>query len=251
MAHYITSDALQPFAHGFFGRDGGVSSGIYASLNCGVGSDDNAAFVQQNRKIVCAALQAERIITQYQVHSSRVVTITDANQAQEKADAMVTALPGLAIGVLTADCGPLLFADNRNKVIGCAHAGWKGALLGVIASTITAMEALGAEREHIAATLGPCIAQASYQVDNGFMQPFLEKDKRYNTCFVPCFEAPETHHRFDLKGFIRMQLEAEKLGQVEILPHDTYTLPEQFFSFRRTTHNNEPDYGRQISAICI
>jgi YfiH family protein len=231
-------------AHGFFTREGGVSGGIYASLNLGAGSQDDPQKVAENRIRVEAEIGG-RLVTQYQVHSAKVVTVTSGDE-REEADAMVTATPGLALGILTADCGPVLFADAQAGVIGAAHAGWKGAHGGVLENTVSAMEALGATRNHITAAIGPCIAQASYEVGPEFREKFTQADAAFFQ------SSPRAgHYLFDLAGYIRMKLHDCGLHKMDCLAMDTYEDEARFFSFRRTTHRGEPDYGRQVSVIVL
>ena len=237
--------------HGYFTRAGGISQGIYRGLNVGLGSNDERDNVKENRRRVAAwfDLPVERLATVHQVHSPDVVTIgPDYDGRRPAADAMVTATPGIALGVLAADCGPILFADPENRVIGAAHAGWKGALTGVLENTIDAMEALGAVRDNIVACLGPSISQASYEVGPEFVERFLAYDPSYERYFIASPSAG--HAMFDLPGLTVERLKnagvrAESLGLC------TYPDSERFFSYRRTTHKKEPDYGRQISAISI
>lgn len=252
----ITADALSALPgirHGFFTRQGGVSEGIYASLNCGVGSADDRAHVLENRARVAAELgvPAGRLATPYQVHSPDVVIVDQvwATGDGPKADAVVTNRPGIAIGVGTADCGPVLFADGAAGVIGAAHAGWKGAFTGVLEATVTAMESLGARRERIVAVLGPTISKSAYEVGPEFRARFLEADAANAAWFTPS-ERPD-HHQFDLPAFIGMRLRTAGLGTVGDLALCTYADPARFFSYRRTTHAGEPDYGRLLHAITI
>lgn len=239
--------------HAYFTREGGVSEGLYASLNGGLGSDDEAGRVAENRRRMCASLglPETNLASLYQIHSVDVVVVTEAPVASErpKADAMVTRVPGLALGIATADCGPILFADPRNGVVGAAHAGWKGALGGVVSTTITAMEALGAERRSIVAVLGPTIHQPSYEVGNDLRDRFEAEVPGASLYFASGSRAG--HSQFDLPGFILWRLEQEDLGQTASLGLCTYADPVRFYSFRRTTHREEPDYGRLISAIAI
>jgi YfiH family protein len=236
-------------AHGFFGRTGGVSTGIYDSLNCGPGSGDELAAVTQNRSRVAARMTGE-LITLYQIHSDRtVVVLTSWNENRPQADAMVTATPGIALGILTADCAPVLFADPQARVIGAAHAGWKGALGGVIESALAAMETLGADRSRIAAAIGPCIAQDSYEVGAEFRERFAHVDSANGRFFRASDKAD--HFRFDLENYVVHRLAGAGLANVHALNADTYTREADFFSFRRTTHRGERNYGRQISAIAL
>ncbi len=237
--------------HGFFTRQGGVSKGIYEGLNVGLGSRDMRDDVVENRRRVAGYFgqPLERLATVNQVHSPDVITV-DAAYAGERpsADALVTATPGVVLGVLAADCGPILFADPKNRVVGAAHAGWKGALFGVAENTITAMIALGAERQSILACLGPSIAKASYEVGPEFFARFMDEDQRFAAFFSPSQKAG--HYQFDLPGLTTERLR-EAGVTAENLDMDTYPDPERFFSYRRTTHAGEPDYGRQISAIAL
>ncbi|MCO6185471.1 peptidoglycan editing factor PgeF [Rhizobium sp. L1K21] len=237
--------------HGFFTRKGGVSAGIYSGLNVGLGSEDDRQNVAQNRARVAAWFGAapEKLATVHQVHSPDVVTVDDAYDGDRpKADAMVTATPGVVIGILTADCGPILFLDPEARVAGATHAGWKGALTGVLESTVEAMERLGAKRENIRAVLGPSISVDNYEVGPEFVERFIAQDPTYERFFAPSRRAG--HAMFDLPALTLARLAdagvtAEKTG------HCTYSDEERFFSYRRTTHRKEPDYGRQISAIML
>jgi YfiH family protein len=236
-------------AHGFFSREGGVSTGLYESLNCGPGSRDDPAAVAENRHRVAQALMpGAELKSLSQVHSA-TVHVLPAWEAKPEGDAMVTATPGLALGILTADCAPVLFADARARVIGAAHAGWKGALGGVLEATVAAMETLGARRQDIHAAIGPCISQANYEVGFDFRDRFLEAGGlRMRRFFVPSDK--EGHYRFDLEGYAAWRLEAIGIT-AERLGICTYPPENGYFSFRRTTHRGEPDYGREISAIVL
>ncbi|MFL5193761.1 MAG: peptidoglycan editing factor PgeF [Microvirga sp.] len=238
--------------HAFFTRQGGVSDGIYASLNGGIGSSDEPAKVQENRRRMAAALGAKHdaLISVHQVHSPDAVIVEGPWRGERpKADAMVTATPGLALGITTADCGPVLFADAEARVIGAAHAGWRGAVTGVLESTLTAMERLGARREKIVAVLGPTISQNAYEVGPDFIRRFAEEAPGHVRFFREA-EKPD-HAMFDLPGFIGARLEAAGVGEFTNLGLCTYSDEERFFSYRRTTHRKEPDYGRLISAITL
>jgi polyphenol oxidase len=238
--------------HAFFTRQGGVSDGIYASLNGGIGSSDEPAKVQENRGRMAAALGAKHdaLISVHQVHSPDAVIVEGPWRGERpKADAMVTATPGLALGITTADCGPVLFADAEARVIGAAHAGWRGAVTGVLESTLTAMERLGARREKIVAVLGPTISQNAYEVGPDFIRRFAEEVPGHMRFFREA-EKPD-HAMFDLPGFIGARLEAAGVGEFTNLGLCTYSDEERFFSYRRTTHRKEPDYGRLISAITL
>lgn len=245
----LTHPALAGTAHGFLGRRGGVSTGIHAGLNVGWGSEDDPAATAENRaRAVAAVLPGATLTCAYQVHSADVVTVTEPwpEAGRPRADALVTDRPGVLLGILTADCAPVLFADREAGVIGAAHAGWKGAIGGVTDATIAAMEALGASRSRIAAGIGPCIAQASYEVDEVFEARF-EADDPGNARF---FRAGRAGHAwFDLEGYVAARLAAAGVGTVAMLGEDTYAQTDRFFSFRRATHAGEPRYGRQISLI--
>ncbi|WP_150523918.1 peptidoglycan editing factor PgeF [Roseibium sediminis] len=251
----IKADALEKpgIVHGFFTRQGGVSDGIYASRNVGLGSNDDRDKVLENRKRIANALgtEADRLATPYQIHSADVITLAEpfSENDDRKADALVTNQKGLAIGILTADCGPVLFADAEAGVVGAAHAGWKGAIGGILQNTISAMEALGARRGRISAILGPTISQAAYEVGPEFHERFLDANSGY-TRFFNVSEKPD-HYMFNLPAFIRLQLETAGVSIAGDIGLCTYCDEERFFSYRRTTHRNEPDYGRQISAIMI
>ncbi|MFB2550647.1 peptidoglycan editing factor PgeF [Ensifer soli] len=238
-------------AHGYFTRRGGLSQGIYESLNVGVGSRDDPDRVAANRARVAArfGLSPDRLATVHQVHSPDVVTVTPENRAERpQADAMVTRLPGIVLGVLSADCGPILFADAQARVIGAAHAGWKGALTGVLENTIAAMVALGARRDAIHACLGPSITQPNYEVGAEFVERFVVHDPGYAAFFTP---SPRPGHAlFDLPGLTLHRLRAAGVTASD-LGLCTYAEEDRFFSYRRTTHRGEPDYGRQISAIAL
>ena len=247
--HVIRARTLDGVTHGFLGRRGGVSTGVVAGLNVGTGSaDDPAAIAENRRRAAEAVLSDATLVTVYQVHSPDVVTVTApiAFDARPHADAMVTDRPGLLLGILTADCAPVLFADREAGVIGAAHAGWKGAIGGVTDATIAAMETLGADRARIAAAIGPCIAQASYEVDAGFARRF-EADDPANERFFAA--GRPDHFQFDLEGYVAHRLAAAGLRRVELLGLDTYADADRFYSYRRATHRREPDYGRQISII--
>lgn len=245
----ITTQALKGLPHGFLGRRGGVSTGLYAGLNVGLGSDDAAAAIQENRRRAVEAVRfGARLVTLHQVHSSDAVAATAPwpDDARPHADALVTDRSGLLLGVLTADCTPVLLADAQAGVVGAAHAGWKGALGGVTDSAIAAMEKLGASRDRIVAAIGPVIARVSYEVDDGFARRFEEADPANERFFSP---GREGHHQFDLEAYVAARLATAGIGRIEMLGLDTYADPERFFSFRRATHRGEPGYGRQISLI--
>jgi YfiH family protein len=245
--------ALAGIRHAFFTREGGVSDGLYASLNGGVGSDDAPALVAENRARMAAALGVapDHLLTAYQIHSPDVVTIDQpwAPADRPRADAIVTATQGLAIGVSTADCGPVLLADATAGVIGAAHAGWRGAATGVLEATIAAMERCGADRARIVAALGPMIRQPNYEVGPEFVTRFKADDGANERFFQPA--ARPGHALFDLPGYIAARLAAAGIRRVEDLGHCTYADSARFFSFRRSTHRSEKDYGRHINAIAL
>ncbi len=251
MADIITAAPLAGMPHGFLGRRGGVSGGAYASLNVGTGSPDDPDLVERNRRIAAdAVLPGAQLATVYQVHSAlceRVVAPWPLDQ-RPHADAMVTDRRGLLLGILTADCAPVLLADRQAGVVAAAHAGWKGAIGGVTDSTIAAMEALGADRSRIAAAIGPCIAQASYEVDEGFLIRFCEDDPANERFFKP---GRPGHQQFDLAGYVAARLAAAGIGTVAITGQDTLADEERFFSYRRSTLAGQDGYGRQISLIGI
>jgi len=244
--------AVPGLRHAFFSRDGGVSEGIYAGLNGGIGSNDNPEHVAENRRRMAAALDvsSERFLTVFQIHSPDVVVASRAwdMTARPKADAIVTRTEGLAIGVTAADCGPILFADASARVIGAAHAGWKGALTGIVESTVDAMERLGAERANIVAAIGPLIRQKSYEVGPEFVERFVNADAENSLYFLPA--ARQGHAMFDLAGFIRKRLENAGVLMVDDIGIDTYA-DERFFSYRRSVHRKEADYGRHVHAIVL
>lgn len=244
--------AVPGLRHAFFTREGGVSSGIYASLNGGIGSNDDAAHVTENRRRMAEHLGVapSEFLTVFQVHSPDVAIATTPwdTASRPRADAMVTKIPGLALGVTAADCGPILFVDPQARVIGAAHSGWKGAIGGVLENTIAAMESLGASRTTIIAAIGPLIRQPSYEVGAEFVARFSETDKDNARFFVPSSRAE--HAMFDLAGYIRQRLERAGILMIDDVGVDTYA-DERFFSYRRTTHRKEPDYGRNIHAIVL
>lgn len=251
----IRSTALDSdrIAHGFFTREGGQSAGVFSSLNCGLGSGDDKDLVQRNRALVAdrMGVEASRLLTAWQVHSPDAVIVEGPWQGDDRprVDALVTATPGLAVAVLTADCGPVLFADAEAGVVGAAHAGWKGALTGVTTTTVEAMERLGAKRSRIAAVLGPMISRQAYEVGPEFASRFTDEDPA-NVKFFG--QSPRPGHKmFDLAGYLVARLRADGVGHVESLDLCTFDDERRFFSYRRTTHRREPDYGRQISAIAL
>ncbi|WP_444667969.1 peptidoglycan editing factor PgeF [Cereibacter changlensis] len=248
MLEILTAEALSPVRHGFFTRKGGASSGIFRGLNCGPGSTDLSEVVAINRARVAAAMEVEpdHLVSINQVHSADVVHVTGPLPERPRADAMVTATPGLALAILTADCQPVLLADAEAGVIGAAHAGWRGARDGLLEATIDAMEALGAERERIVAVIGPTISQAAYEVGPEFLEGFLDEDRDNARFFA---QGKGDKALFDLPAFGLHRLRAAGVGHAEWTRHCTYADPERFFSYRRTTHAGEADYGRLVSVI--
>lgn len=252
----ITAKSLsgvEAIRHGFFTREGGVSGGIYASLNCGLGSKDTTQDVMENRRLVCQKLDIEpgSLITPYQHHSADVVMADKPwlHENAPRADAIVTAWPGLAIGVSTADCVPVLFADGQSKVIGAAHAGWRGALTGVLETTLSAMEELGAARARIRAAVGPAISQKAYEVGEEFEARFIDENIENKKYFSR--KAPHSRPHFNLTGYVAGRLKRAGLAHIDELDICTYEHESRLFSYRRCTHRQEEDYGRQISAILL
>jgi YfiH family protein len=245
--------ALPGVTHGFFTRSGGVSTGVYASLNGGIGSRDAAALVEENKARMARrlGLSAERLLVPYQIHSSEAVTVEApwSPEARPRCDALATRARGLALGVTGADCGMLLFADPAEGVIGAAHAGWKGALYGVIEATLAAMEALGARRANIHVALGPMIHASSYEVGPEFIERFVAAENAYARFFAPSDK--EGHAMFDLAGFILARVEQAEVASFENIGVDTYANEESCFSYRRSVHRGEADYGRHVSAIAL
>lgn len=239
--------------HAFFGRSGGVSTGLYASLNCGPGSNDERARVIENRRIALAALGSShsRLLTLYQVHGAETVEVREAWDMGRgpKADAMATSMPGLALGILTADCAPVLLADTKAGIVGAAHAGWKGALAGIIETAVDAMEQLGARREQIATAIGPCISQRAYEVDEAFRASVIANDPANAQHFIPSDR--NDHWHFDLPAYAKTRLEKAAVQSIFTIAACTYEREADFFSFRRATHRGETDYGRQLSAIML
>jgi YfiH family protein len=247
MIEFLTSDLLSA-RHGFFTRKGGASSGIYAGLNCGPGSSDMAEVVAINRARVAEAmgLGPEALVSLHQTHSPDVVTLTAPDQKRGPADAMVTAVPGIGLGILTADCQPVLFSDPQAGVVGAAHAGWRGTRDGVLEATLEAMEALGAKREAIRVAIGPTISQRAYEVGPEFYETFADADPEASRFFA---NGQGDRMMFDLPGYALARLRAAGVGEAEWIRHCTYSDPERFYSYRRTTHRQEADYGRLISVI--
>jgi polyphenol oxidase len=251
--HARALEGLPGVGHGFFTRDGGVSGGVYGSLNCGLGSGDAREYVLENRRRVAAHFGAEpdALLTGFQIHSATALLVERpwSPDNQPKADALVTRTPGLVLGTMAADCTPILFADTQAGVVAAAHAGWKGALGGILEATIACMERAGASRARIVAAVGPCISQAAYEVGPEFETAFTAVDPTFAAFFQR--PAPEARPRFDLPGFVLARLAAAGLQGIEYAAHCTYADAGRFFSYRRMTHANESDYGRQISAIVL
>ncbi|MBO9517987.1 MAG: peptidoglycan editing factor PgeF [Porphyrobacter sp.] len=244
----IRSGALAGVPHGFLGRRGGVSQGLVAGLNVGLGSEDAGDAVAENRRRAVAAVRSgARLVTVYQVHSPDAVVVSEpwAEDARPRADALVTNKPGLVLAVVTADCAPVLLADAEAGVVGAAHAGWRGAHGGVLENTVAAMERLGADRGRISAAIGPAIAQTSYEVDSRFRDTFESADERFFAA------GREGHWQFDLEAYVAHRLRGAGIGRIDPLGLDTYADEGRFFSFRRATHRSEPDYGRQFSLIGV
>ena len=249
--------AVPRLRHAFFTREGGVSNGIYSTLNGGLGSNDDPANVVENRRRMAkqVGVAPERFLSLYQIHSPDALVAERAfaediwgHGPRPKGDALVTRTAGLALGVSTADCGPVLFVDPSSRVIGAAHAGWKGALTGVLESTLEGMEKLGADRSRVIAAIGPLIRQESYEVGHEFIERFITADAENTVFFIPSVR--EGHAMFNLAGYIRMRLERAGILMIDDLGIDTYA-DERFFSYRRSVHHKEPDYGRHIHAIAL
>jgi YfiH family protein len=252
-APHLVADALHhpDIVHGFFGRQGGVSQGPFASLNCAITTGDRPDDIAENRRRAAAALGLDQLVSTYQIHSPDVVEVDTPwpIDARPKADAMVTRRPGVILGILTADCAPVLFADGKAGVVGAAHAGWRGAKLGVAEATVAAMQKLGADPAEIDAAIGPCIAQASYEVGPEFPGPFLDEDGANVRFFRP--SARDGHHMFDLAGYLAQRLTRLGLKSVVRLDRDTCAEADRFFSYRRTCLLGEKKFGCELSAIAI
>ena len=244
------ASALAGVPHGFLGRRGGVTTGVTAGLDMGRRgqAEISPELAENRRRAIAAVIPGATLVTLYQVHSADCVSVADPwpDALRPHADAVVTDRPGLALGILTADCAPVLLADPEAQIVGAAHAGWKGALGGVTDATLVAMEALGASRDRIAAAIGPCIARASYEVDAGFQRRFEADDPANERFFAP---ARTGHAQFDLEGYVAHRLASAGVRTVEAMGLDTYADPARFYSFRRATHLGEPDYGRQMAII--
>jgi len=244
----LTSEQLSPIRHGFFTRRGGASSGVFAGLNCGTGSSDQSDVVTINRARAAEAMEVapDALLGVHQTHSADVITVTGLQSDKPRADAMVTSCPGLALSILTADCQPVLFADANAGVIGAAHAGWRGALDGILEATLAAMEALGADRGDTVAVIGPTISQRAYEVGPEFFDNFVSDDPE-NTRFFANGDGDRM--LFDLPGYGLNRLRRAGVGQAEWIRHCTYSDDNRFYSYRRSTHAKEADYGRLLSAI--
>lgn len=245
----IKAKSLGDICHGFLGRKGGVSTGIYAGLNISLGSaDDPQAILENRRRAAQAVLPDAKLCRVYQIHSADVVTVNAPLNLDNppQADAMVTDRPNILLGISTADCVPVLFADKKAGIIGAAHSGWKGAIGGVNDATIAAMENLGANRANISCAIGPCIAKKSYEVDDSFFQNFAETNAEYERFFGA---GKPGHYQFDIEAFVAFRLAAAGIGKIECLGQDTYSQPDRFYSYRRSCHLNEAGYGTQMSLI--
>ncbi|MEA3036214.1 MAG: purine-nucleoside/S-methyl-5-thioadenosine phosphorylase / adenosine deaminase [Sphingomonadales bacterium] len=248
----LRAAALESVRHGFLGRHGGVSAGLCSGLNVGWGSGDEREAIRENRRrAVEAVAPGTALVTLHQVHSRDALAVTAPwpDDARPHADGIATDRPGLALGILTADCAPILFADPEAGVAGAAHAGWKGALGGVVEATLRVMESLGADRARIAAAVGPCIARRSYEVDEAFLRRFTEAQAGNERFFSD--GARRDRRQFDLEGYVLSRLADAGLTRIEAMGEDTYSQPERYFSYRRATHRGEPDYGRQISLVAL
>jgi len=247
---FLTSESLTPTRHGFFTRRGGASSGVFKGLNCGLGSSDQREAVLINRARVAQAMQVPQshLVGVHQTHSAEVVTVTDPKAERPQADGLVTNVPGIALAVLAADCQPVLFADAKAGVVGAAHAGWRGAMDGVLEATVTAMEMLGARRDQISAVIGPCISQRAYEVGPEFVERFVDEDPSFARFFAT---GAGDRAQFDLPGFGLERLRGFGVGEALWTRHCTYSDPERFFSYRRSVHEKQADYGRLISIICL
>lgn len=243
----VTSPLFEGVPHGFLGRQGGVSTGMCASLNVGLGAGEDISIVEQNRAIARdAVLPGSTLLGVYQVHGNRCIRVDAPYSERPEADAMATRTPGLLLGILTADCVPVLFADKKAGVIGAAHAGWKGALAGVTDSTLDVMEELGANRADIVCAVGPCIARASYEVDAGFHANFCKVDPANERFFT---EGKPGHFQFDVEAYVVHRLAAAGVTRIEAMGLDTYARETEYYSYRRSCHRDEPTYGRQVSLI--
>jgi YfiH family protein len=248
---FVTAPTLNGVAHGFFGRQGGVSTGDLASLNTGIGSDDDPALINENRqRIVQAISPSAALAGLYQVHGNRCVILDKDSDlsARPEADAMATRMPNIMLGILTADCVPVLLCDREAGVIGAAHAGWKGAISGVTDSTVDAMVSLGARRDHISAAIGPCIGRASYEVDDNFIDRFMDESPENERFFAP---HKAGHAMFDIAAYVAARLMAADIKRIAITGQDTYAAANEYYSYRRSCHRGENSYGRQMSVIVL
>ncbi len=250
MLNHLSDPALEPAIHGFFTREHGISTGIYAGLNCGTSSSDDTELVSTNRARVAEAtgLPTNALLSLHQVHSAEVITVTEPYWSGERpnADAMVTKTKGIGLGILTADCAPVLFSDPVAKVVGAAHAGWKGAIFGITDNTIEAMIRLGANRENISAVIGPCISQSAYEVGQEFFETFADENPDYTRFFI---NGKDDKMQFDLPSLVVHRLRTAEIKTATWVRECTYSAPHKYYSYRRTTHAAEPDYGRLISVI--
>ncbi|MEM9178351.1 MAG: peptidoglycan editing factor PgeF [Pseudomonadota bacterium] len=248
--HVIGQDLskLAGIQHGFFGRKGGVSTGLYDSLNIGQGSDDDVQAIRDNRDRIRDAMGAEKLLSCFQVHSAKVVEVTEPWRTRPQADGMVTKVPGLALCILSADCVPVLFADSEAKVIGAAHAGWKGAIAGICEATLSTMEEMGADRGRIHAAIGPAIQQPSYEVGPEFRDTFVGEQEWTDRLFKA---GREDRSHFDLIGYVEAVLKREGIGAIDNIGHDTCAMEDDYFSNRRRNHRGEADYGRNGSVIML
>jgi YfiH family protein len=245
----ITGDNLHGVTHGFFTRHGGVSTGIYAALNGGQGSQDTAKAVDENRARIATHLGVGRLVSVHQVHGDRAEVVSGAwPSARPRADAMVTDRAGIGLAILTADCAPVLFADREARVVGAAHAGWNGALTGVLEATVSAMTELGAARARITAVIGPAISQRAYEVGPEYVERFLDEDPEYSRFFA---DGASDRAMFDLPGFCLQRLREAGVGSAEWTGHCTYSDAARLFSYRRGCHRGEADYGRLVAAIAL
>lgn len=251
--HHTCPDisSLDNITHCFFGINGGVSDGIYTSLNCGYGSGDDLEKVTKNREIVVKTMGGGELVTVHQTHSADCVTVENAWDYKNapQADALVTGKSGIILGILTADCLPILFADSNARVIGAAHSGWKGAIGGIIEATISKMQKLGAKPEHIIAAIGPAISKESYEIGEEFFQCFIAHQAENREFFMPSVNSG--HYMFDLPAYAKKRLLAAGIGNINMIAQDTYLNNNEFFSYRRSCKRNEPAYGRQISTIML
>lgn len=245
--HPVTSKLFDEIPHGFLGRQGGVSTGDYASLNVGLGSGEDRAIIEQNRSIARdAVLTDSTLVGVYQVHGNLCMRVDAPFAERPEADAMATRTPGLLLGILTADCVPVLFADKKAGVVAAAHAGWKGALAGITDSTLNVMEELGANRSDIVCAVGPCIARASYEVDTNFYANFCAVNPANERFFA---DGKPGHYQFDVEAYVVHRLAEAGVTRIEAMGLDTYAREDEYYSYRRSCHRNEPSYGRQISLI--